>query len=243
MQGSIVPSSQQLLTAIERPRCSRCQAQMMLERVSAGPIGFERRLFECPRCDHVETCLIASDPNAAGWLARELRAPNWGINSGATHARYTKPRSATHGLRFANEVEGVWAERMDQDFERLFVQDSAAHHRKCADWGLISVSCRAPTTANQGTTRISRESGRPAEREALSWSAMKEKWYADGTLTHFGCWSTDPPIAVGSATSHSQQPQMINSLAALAIFGLGSSCRCLARLCSSGGGERNRRLG
>jgi len=51
------------------------------------------------------------------------------------------------------------------------------------------------------------------------------------------------PIAVGSATSHSQQPQMIKSLAALAIFGLGSSCRCLARLCSSGGGERNRRLG
>jgi hypothetical protein len=35
---------------------------MMLERVSPGPIGFERRLFECPRCDHVETSLIALDP-------------------------------------------------------------------------------------------------------------------------------------------------------------------------------------
>jgi len=51
---------------------------MMLERVSPGPIGFERRLFECPKCDHVEINVIASDPftsNAAGWLAGELRAP------------------------------------------------------------------------------------------------------------------------------------------------------------------------
>jgi hypothetical protein len=47
---------------------------MMLERVSPGPIGFEHRLFECPRCDHVEISIIALDPldpfksNAAGWL-------------------------------------------------------------------------------------------------------------------------------------------------------------------------------
>lgn len=78
-QGGTVTSSQRFLTAIERPRCSRCQARMMLERVWAGPIGFERRLFECPRCDHVETTVIASDSfksNATGWLAGELRAPN-----------------------------------------------------------------------------------------------------------------------------------------------------------------------
>ena len=78
-QGDSVTSSQQFLTAIERPRCSRCQARMMLEHVSAGPIGFEHRLFECPRCDHVETTVIASDPfksNATGWLVGELRAPN-----------------------------------------------------------------------------------------------------------------------------------------------------------------------
>jgi len=35
---------------------------MMLERVSPGSIGFERRLFECPKCDHVETSVIASNP-------------------------------------------------------------------------------------------------------------------------------------------------------------------------------------
>ena len=72
-------SSQQFLTAIERPRCSRCQTRMMLERVSPGPVGFEHRLFECPKCDQVDLRLIASDPlksNAVGWLAGELRAPN-----------------------------------------------------------------------------------------------------------------------------------------------------------------------
>lgn len=51
---------------------------MMLERVSPGPTGFEHRLFECPKCDHVEISVIASDPfqsKAVGWLADELRAP------------------------------------------------------------------------------------------------------------------------------------------------------------------------
>ena len=72
-------SSQQFLTAIARPCCPRCQTRMMLERVSPGPIGFEHRLFECPKCDHVEMSVIASDPfksKAAGWLFGELRAPN-----------------------------------------------------------------------------------------------------------------------------------------------------------------------
>lgn len=72
-------SSQQFLTAIERPRCFRCQTRMMLERVSPGPTGFEHRLFECPRCDHVEINVIESDPfksKVVGWLAGELRAPH-----------------------------------------------------------------------------------------------------------------------------------------------------------------------
>jgi hypothetical protein len=52
---------------------------MILERVSTGPIGFEHRLFECPKCDGVEINVIASDPlksKAAGWLVGELRAPS-----------------------------------------------------------------------------------------------------------------------------------------------------------------------
>jgi hypothetical protein len=72
-------SRQQFLTDIERPRCSRCQTRMMLERVAPGPAGFEHRLFECPKCDQVELSVIALDPfksEAAGWLAGELRAPN-----------------------------------------------------------------------------------------------------------------------------------------------------------------------
>jgi uncharacterized C2H2 Zn-finger protein len=72
-------STQQFLTAIERPRCPRCQTRMILERVSRGPIGFDHRLFECPRCDQVEISVIASDPfksKAAGWIDAELRAPS-----------------------------------------------------------------------------------------------------------------------------------------------------------------------
>jgi len=51
---------------------------MLLERISPGPIGFEQRLFECPRCNHVEISVIASDPfksEAAGWLAGEPGRP------------------------------------------------------------------------------------------------------------------------------------------------------------------------
>jgi hypothetical protein len=70
-------STQYFLSAIERPRCCRCQTRMMLERVSRGPIGFEHRLFECPKCDQVEIAVIASDPfksKASCWLDGELRA-------------------------------------------------------------------------------------------------------------------------------------------------------------------------
>jgi predicted Zn finger-like uncharacterized protein len=67
------------LTAFKRPHCPHCQAKMMLERVSVGPTGFEHRVFECPKCNHVEISAIASDPfksKAAGWLKGELRSPN-----------------------------------------------------------------------------------------------------------------------------------------------------------------------
>jgi hypothetical protein len=49
------------LTPIERPRCNRCRTRMMLARISPLPEGAEIRLFECPKCDAVETKTVA-DP-------------------------------------------------------------------------------------------------------------------------------------------------------------------------------------
>jgi DNA-directed RNA polymerase subunit RPC12/RpoP len=66
------------LTLIERPRCPRCSSRMMLARICPGPVGFEHRSFECPKCDTVQTEVIASDPmqsRAAGWLSGDLHHP------------------------------------------------------------------------------------------------------------------------------------------------------------------------
>jgi Zn finger protein HypA/HybF involved in hydrogenase expression len=66
------------LAPIERPRCLHCTSRMMLARISPGPLGFEHRLFECPKCGSVQQEIIASDPmdsKAAGWLTGELRSP------------------------------------------------------------------------------------------------------------------------------------------------------------------------
>jgi len=49
------------LTAIERPRCGRCQTRMRLARISPLPDRSEQRTFECPKCDAVETRMVA-DP-------------------------------------------------------------------------------------------------------------------------------------------------------------------------------------
>jgi hypothetical protein len=68
MQGNAVTLSFKFLTSIERPRCARWQARMMLERVSAGPIDFEHCLFECPKCDHVEISVIEIFKIAAQFL-------------------------------------------------------------------------------------------------------------------------------------------------------------------------------
>jgi hypothetical protein len=43
--------------------------------VLPGPDGFERWTFECLKCGHTETNVIASDPlksEAIGWLSGEL---------------------------------------------------------------------------------------------------------------------------------------------------------------------------
>jgi ribosomal protein S27AE len=67
------------LTPIERPRCSRCTSRMMLARIIHGPMTFENRRFECPKCNYVQNQIVATDPMQSaylGWLAEELRAPS-----------------------------------------------------------------------------------------------------------------------------------------------------------------------
>jgi hypothetical protein len=66
------------LTAIERPRCPRCQTRMNLARITPGPKGYDFRNFECGECDYVETRMICTDPmtsGAANWINGDLKPP------------------------------------------------------------------------------------------------------------------------------------------------------------------------
>jgi hypothetical protein len=63
------------LLPIGRPRCVKCQKRMVTTDVSPGPEGFEHRTFECLKCGHVDSKVLASDPlksDAIGWLLGEL---------------------------------------------------------------------------------------------------------------------------------------------------------------------------
>jgi hypothetical protein len=68
-----------LISALERPRCATCQQnRMLLSKLETGPSGFDYRTFECQKCGHVQTMVIASDPMTPavrGWLAGELKPP------------------------------------------------------------------------------------------------------------------------------------------------------------------------
>ncbi len=44
-----------MLTSIERPRCGRCGIRMTLTGTESLPDGSEKRTFECPKCDFIET--------------------------------------------------------------------------------------------------------------------------------------------------------------------------------------------
>jgi hypothetical protein len=51
---------------------------MVTVAIASGPEGFERRTFECRKCGHCETDVVANDPfksDAVGWTAGELRRP------------------------------------------------------------------------------------------------------------------------------------------------------------------------
>jgi transposase-like protein len=66
------------LIAIERPRCPKCDARMMLARRQPGPTArSELRTFECPKC-HRTLQVLAGDPiqsDAAGWTKSDLVPP------------------------------------------------------------------------------------------------------------------------------------------------------------------------
>jgi hypothetical protein len=73
------PVSSVYVSAIERPRCPKCQQnRMLLSKLETGPPGFDYRTFECQKCGRVETTVVASDPmtpEMRGWLASELKPP------------------------------------------------------------------------------------------------------------------------------------------------------------------------
>lgn len=72
-----VPLTAMPLTIIERPRCGRCQARMMLARIAPLPDASEQRTFECPKCDAVETRTVV-DPlksEAVERLTANVRPP------------------------------------------------------------------------------------------------------------------------------------------------------------------------
>ena len=66
------------LTAIERPRCPRCQNRMPLVAAAARDLdGCDKWTFKCEKCGESRT-VTAPDPmksNLAGWFAGELKPP------------------------------------------------------------------------------------------------------------------------------------------------------------------------
>jgi hypothetical protein len=64
---------------IESRGCAKCEAQMVLARITPARLGFNSLAFECVQCGHLEKVLIAADPiqsSMLGWLLGELRPPN-----------------------------------------------------------------------------------------------------------------------------------------------------------------------
>lgn len=53
-QIQITPS----LRMTERPPCPMCEHRMALARIESDAPGYDRRTFECPSCEHVETVVV-----------------------------------------------------------------------------------------------------------------------------------------------------------------------------------------
>jgi RNase P subunit RPR2 len=51
------------LIPIERPRCPKCQAPMMLARIEHGPAVSDLLTFECLKCEHVQKVLTEDQSN------------------------------------------------------------------------------------------------------------------------------------------------------------------------------------
>lgn len=69
------------LSAVERPRCTHCQARMNLARIAPGLAGYELRTFECVNCNRVQRTLVVTDPLSSDarvrkWLKGQLKSPN-----------------------------------------------------------------------------------------------------------------------------------------------------------------------
>jgi transcription initiation factor IIE alpha subunit len=65
------------LTALERPRCPRCQVRMPLIGAERDLDGCDSRTFQCEKCGE-SLSMKTSDPmksSSAGWLEGELRPP------------------------------------------------------------------------------------------------------------------------------------------------------------------------
>ena len=46
------------LDVIERPQCPRCSTRMWLARIEPDEPGHDRRTFECPQCDYLESIVV-----------------------------------------------------------------------------------------------------------------------------------------------------------------------------------------
>jgi hypothetical protein len=72
MMCDSVFSARDVVARPTRRRCKQCKATGVVVRISAGPVGFEHRLFGCTLCSYAEEIVLAVDPreaDAIGWLA------------------------------------------------------------------------------------------------------------------------------------------------------------------------------